>query len=196
MRLAGTDPSVLAPDELASGFMAASRTLWCVAAAVLGRREGADDVLQDAVMIALEKRTSFDRDTNLVAWLAKIVRYVALNHARRRQRSPIDATDPHVLAANTAPEMTTASPADAVTSRGTLHDDQPAFDDRTARALATLAEDQRACLLLRVTLDLPYREIGRILDLPEGTAMSHVHRARAALRSVLTASPDAPEAGA
>ena len=192
MRLASADHSVLAPDELASGFMAASRTLWCVAAGVLGRREGADDVLQDAVMIALEKRDTFDRETNLVAWLAQIVRFVALNHARRRQRSPIDAAEPERLEAHAAP--TTAAAPLPIESDGTLQLNQPAFDDQTTRALATLAEDQRACLLLRVMLDLPYREIGRVLDLPEGTAMSHVHRARAALRASLSSSPT-PEPG-
>ena len=43
----------------------------------------------------------------------------------------------------------------------------------------------RACLLLRAVQDLDYSELSRLLGIPEGTAMSHVHRARNALRRAL-----------
>ena len=46
------------------------------------------------------------------------------------------------------------------------------------RALDTLEETPRACLLLRVLNELSYKEIGQVLDIPEGTAMSHVFRCR------------------
>ena len=38
---------------------------------------------------------------------------------------------------------------------------------------------------MRVVLDMPYKEIALAMDVPEGTAASHVHRARAVLRGVL-----------
>ena len=52
-----------------------------------------------------------------------------------------------------------------------------------------LHETQRTCLLLRTVLDLPYREIGKMLDIPNGTAMSHVHRARQQLVDQLRDTP-------
>ena len=55
-------------------------------------------------------------------------------------------------------------------------------------ALGRLEETARACLLLRVVLDLPYQEISRSLGIPQGTAMSHVHRARRAMASLLAGS--------
>ncbi|MBT8484154.1 MAG: RNA polymerase sigma factor, partial [Phycisphaerae bacterium] len=73
----------------------------------------------------------------------------------------------------------------ALTSRGTLPPDQRSFDDDVLHALDGLEETARACLLLRTVVDLPYKEIARALDVPEGTAMSHVHRARRVLREKL-----------
>jgi RNA polymerase sigma-70 factor (ECF subfamily) len=65
--------------------------------------------------------------------------------------------------------------------------EQAGLDDELLAALHLLDENARACLLLRVVMELPYREISRTLGIPEGTAMSHVHRARRALHEQLTA---------
>ena len=59
------------------------------------------------------------------------------------------------------------------------------FDDDLLRALGGLDETARGCLLMRVVMDMPYKEIALAMDVPEGTAASHVHRARAALRGAL-----------
>jgi RNA polymerase sigma-70 factor (ECF subfamily) len=48
-----------------------------------------------------------------------------------------------------------------------------------------LDEVARACLLLRTVHDMPYKQIAQVLEVPEGTAMSHVHRARQAMRQRL-----------
>jgi RNA polymerase sigma-70 factor (ECF subfamily) len=182
----------LTPAAFAERFEGASRTLWCIAAAVVGDRSAADDVLQEAAMIALGKLNQFDPDSNFLAWMARIVRFVALNHGRRRAgQRPVD---PEALdrAAAGAPGTDPArldGPAIATTTlngHGDLLKDQGAFDDRVLAALNVLEPGARACLLLRVVLNMPYREIARALDMAEGTAMSHVHRARMALRDLLS----------
>jgi RNA polymerase sigma-70 factor (ECF subfamily) len=173
----------LTQEAFADAFMSASRTLWCIAAGVLGSREHADDVLQEAAMIALRKLDQFDPDTSLTAWVGRIVRYVALNQARRRQRTLASAVDPTALETVVQDRM---SEGETPTSgRGDLLPDQACFDDDVLAALRGLDETARACLLLRTVMDLPYREISRALDIPEGTAMSHVHRARRSLRAKL-----------
>ena len=53
---------------------------------------------------------------------------------------------------------------------------------RRLAALEELSEEARCCLLLRIVEDLAYSEIAQLLAIPEGTAMSHVHRAKATLR--------------
>ena len=175
----------LDPDVFASRFTACSRTLWCVAAGILGHPGLAEDVLQEAAVIALRKLDQFDPETSFTAWMTQIVRYVALNFARRRSRHDALAVDPVHLDETVAAETTDRRLG--VTSAGVLETDQAGLDDELLAALRKLDEDARACLLLRVVMDLPYREISRTLGLPEGTAMSHVHRARHALNAQLTA---------
>ncbi len=171
--------SLLTPDGFASRFTACSRTLWCIAAAIVGGPEGAEDVLQEAALIALRKIDQFDPDTTFSVWMAQIVRYVALNQARRRNRSRVRSVDPGHLDDRAAAEDHERRLE--LSAQGELGPDCEDFDDELLEALHQLDTDARACLLLRVVMDMPYREISQTLGLPEGTAMSHVHRARRAL---------------
>ena len=53
------------------------------------------------------------------------------------------------------------------------------------RALASLVEDQRAALLLVVLEGLSYREVAEVLDVPIGTVMSRLARARMQIKAYL-----------
>jgi len=151
---------------------------------VLGRRTDAEDVLQEAAMIGLRKISDFEEGTNFAAWMGGIVRNVARNHARKRRRRATADADPQVIdASRTARPGSVSEPG--LDRRGRVDADEAGFDDRVRRALETLDETARACLLLRTLRELPYREIALLLDIPEGTAMSHVHRSRQSLRALL-----------
>lgn len=171
--------------EFAVQFEESRRTLWCIAAAVLGGRELADDVLQESALIAIDKIDDFDAGTSFTAWMGQIVRYVALNAARQRARRMTVGSIDRQAIENPAGNNHYEKPA-ALNHRGELNPDQRSFDDRVLTALNTLTDTARACLLLRVVLDKPYREIALALGVPEGTAMSHVHRSRRALRDILS----------
>lgn len=131
-------------------------------------------------MIALKKLSAFAPGTNLRAWFAQIVTNVARNAARdsRSHSARVIPFDPAVP----------AKPPDAshpVGLDGLLNGDTGAFDDRLVDALSELGDDARAALLLRAVHDLSYSEIATTLGIPEGTAMSHVHRSRERLRQEL-----------
>ena len=150
-------------------------------------------------MIALGKLDQFDPATNFTAWMGRIVRFVALNQARRRKRSPVSSVDPQSIeiiplsGRMTQPAIESA----ALSGRGQLMTGSESFDDRVLTALGHLDEVARACLLLRTLHDMPYKEIALALDIAEGTAMSHVHRARLAMRDRLGQyAPAAPAARA
>ena len=165
----GRPGDVLTPAEFARKYEDARRTLWFIAAAILGDRTLAHDVVQEAAAIAMTKLADFQTSTNFTAWMGQIVRFVALNEARSRQRRrttlTIDDLD--------APHRPGPRP------------DHRALDDHVAAGLMSLDEAARTCLVLRIVHGMSYAEISHALNIPEGTAMSHVHRSRIALRERL-----------
>jgi RNA polymerase sigma factor (sigma-70 family) len=137
--------------------------------------EDADDVVQDAVLRAFR---SFDslRGSDAKSWLLAIVRNCHATAHRRQQRRawvPLpeehDAEDGHVLIASTPdPEIATMG----------------AEQERTlTRLMAALPEDHREVLVLREIEDMDYRQIANITNVPIGTVMSRLARARAGLKS-------------
>jgi RNA polymerase sigma factor (sigma-70 family) len=74
---------------------------------------------------------------------------------------------------------------------GDIHaSDADDFHRKLWGALAEVNETARICLLLRTLENLEYSHISRLLGIPEGTAMSHVHRTRKQLREKLMSSTD------
>lgn len=168
--------TAISADEFASRFLASSRVFWLIAVGIVSDSSAAEDVLQEAAIVALKKLDQFRPDSNFRAWVGAIVRNVALNAVRseRRRKGTVgpwsDSFEP-------------MEEKDLVSSH--LRDADPLFDGKVAAALANVGDVARACLLLRTVGDLPYAEIAALLEIPEGTAMSHVHRARAQLRERL-----------
>jgi len=171
-------PPILDRAEFGRLFEEHARLLWVVAASRVPRAV-AQDVVQEAAMIALQRLDRFTPGTDFRAWMAQVVRWTAANTMRRlrRSRAVADAT----LAEEVPAEPVTVG-TPVLDAKGRLLADQTAFDDALVEALDQLHEDVRAALLLRVVLDLPYADIAATLGIPEGTVASHVHRAREVLR--------------
>src|SRR4030095_15316638 len=82
------------PLDFSAQFQASYRVLWLVATGIVGDPTAAEDVVQEAALLALGKLDQFQPGTNFRAWMAQMVRYVALNHARKRQKqraAPLDS---------------------------------------------------------------------------------------------------------
>jgi RNA polymerase sigma-70 factor, ECF subfamily len=172
------------PLDFAAQFNASFRVLWLIAIGIVSDASAAEDVVQEAALLALEKLDQFQPGTNFRAWMAQMVRFVALNHARKRQKHRAvaldDASGQRALSSDDLPAS-----ALHLGVRGELPKDQAHFDDRVVTALNSVGEIPRSCLLLRTIEQLEYSEIARVLEIPEGTAMSHVHRTRQYLRERL-----------
>lgn len=173
-------PARLSPDDFAKAFEQASPRLWCLAAAVLGSRCLAEDVLQEAAMTGLAKLGDFDPATSFEAWMGQIVRYTALNHGRRHYRRHEQGEKDMPLDRRPGPQ-----PVRAPEGHELQDLDAELFDDSVRRALLGLGQTARTCFLLRSLSGLAYKEIAELCGIPEGTAMSHVHRSREALRNTL-----------
>ena len=176
-----------AADQFAAKFQSSYRLFWLVAVGIVGDRSMAEDIVQDAAVIALGKLDQFKTGTNFNAWISQIVRYSALNEARKRKHRRTQQTDPVEIDRAVASSESSKAPPLRLTADGQLPTDAGHFDDAMMRALATINPVARACLLLRTVEALDYQSISQLLDIPQGTAMSHVHRTRRRLRRILTA---------
>jgi RNA polymerase sigma-70 factor (ECF subfamily) len=123
----------------------------------------ADDLVQDTLVRALRSEKLF-LGGDLRAWLYTILTNLNRNRRRSLARQP------------TMMELHDTS-ADASGTEAEGRD--------ISRALATLAEDQRAVLLLVVLEGLSYRDVADIQGVPIGTVMSRLARARAQVKAVL-----------
>jgi RNA polymerase sigma-70 factor (ECF subfamily) len=189
------------PEVFAARLQECTPILWTVAAGILGERNAAEDVVQEAALIGLRKLDSFQPGTKFVSWMARIVRNVALNHGRRAARRRTDPLDEGTLGPRASDAQLTA---DHGTSPGQRrleladHDPQQVvledgfLEGELGLAVGELPPTARACLLLKVVLDLEYKQIAQLLEIPEGTAMSHVHRTQKLLQQRLGAGDGSP----
>lgn len=139
------------------------------AVALVGNASAADDLVQDTVERALERRAALDDIARLYGWIRSILHNLYIDEMRRqRSRGPMLDID------NLAEALTPTAPAD---DRGAVRD--------FLRAMSTLSVDHRQILLMVGAEGMSYREIADELSVPLGTVMSRLARARAQLRAAL-----------
>src|SRR5262245_22552744 len=132
----------------------------------------ADDIVQEASLRALRYFRTFS-GSNGRAWFLKIVRNTAWDWRHRGFQPPTDSFDEE--------QHSRARPmSDPETLL--LHTDDVALIER---AMRTLPDRVRELLVLRELEDLSYRELADVMDVPIGTIMSGLSRARQALRVAL-----------
>ena len=138
------------------------------ARALVGDRDGADDLVQDTLERAVRKFHLW-RPGDLRAWLFSIMHNVFVNQLKARKIHPEVEID-----------ETFAAPVSTV-SRTDVMDLQ--------RALGTLAPEQREVVLLIALEDMTYADVSRALGIPIGTVMSLLSRGREKLRKVMDGDP-------
>lgn len=146
--------------------------LYRLAFRLIGDRTEAEDVVQDAFRSAWSARENYEPDRGDRAWLATILRRRAADSFRKRHLKL-------VLAGENTPEVES-------------HDADPLggdYSDEMQRALDQLPGELRETLLLVVVAELTHQEAADVLQVPLGTVLSRVSRARGRLREYLSASP-------
>ncbi len=139
-------------------------------------RDVADDLVQITCEKALANRAKFEPGTRLDAWLFRILRNAWIDRGRRSQTEgvQVDIDDTHDLASK----------------EGAAVPENRLMLDATAKAIATLPDDQREVLVLVCVEDLAYREVAEMLGVPIGTVMSRLARARKKLSEELGINED------
>jgi RNA polymerase sigma-70 factor (ECF subfamily) len=143
------------------------RRAYAVARAVASTHEDAEDAVQEGFLHAYRALDRFRPEQAFGPWLHRIVANAALDIGRRRR----------VRDASSIPEGMAApfrDPAESDELRRRLRD-----------ALARLPDRQRAVIVLHDVEGFTHGEIGAMLDMPEGTARSDLHHARATMRHAL-----------
>jgi RNA polymerase sigma factor (sigma-70 family) len=139
-----------------------------------GSPHDADDVVQEAILRAYR---GFDalRGSDVKAWLLTIVRNchsTALKQQKRRALVPLpeedDTQDGYALIATT-PDPESAS----------IRSDE---EHTLEKLIARLPDNYREVLILREVEDMRYGEIAAVTNLPMGTVMSRLARARSVLK--------------
>jgi len=144
-----------------------------IAAGIIGKMSDAEDIVQQAYSIAIEKNQSFGSRDQFLGWLAGVVKYCALNVRRKRIRRKTSAVDPSDMQSFVVDSSSTDTSKIDIKNLESL---KGSFDDEVMRALGNISDDARTCLLLKSVENMSYKEIATLVQIPEGTAMSMVHR--------------------
>jgi RNA polymerase sigma-70 factor (ECF subfamily) len=135
------------------------------ARALVGDRDGADDLVQDTLERAVRKFHLW-RPGDLRAWLFSIMHNVFVNQLKSRKIGLDVEIDEETLAAR-IPTVTGTDVMDL------------------QRALQGLAAEQREVVLLVALEDMSYADVSRALGIPIGTVMSRLSRGRERLRRIM-----------
>ncbi|HEY7370195.1 MAG TPA: sigma-70 family RNA polymerase sigma factor [Thermoanaerobaculia bacterium] len=133
------------------------------------KREDAEELSQEIFLKIFENLHRYDGSYPLVAWVVSLARNLCIDRYRRKKR-----------------ERSFRFVSDEAVAPLLRSDDDPAAEalrrERTKLlfwALAEIPEDLAEILVLRDLEGLAYEEIGKSLDLPDGTVKSRLFRARA-----------------
>jgi len=146
----------------------------------LSRREDvARDLVQETYLRAFNAEKSFElRDAGVRPWLFKILHNAFYTYIGKRNREPTVADD--MQHEGVASEIDNPTPAWDLASL-----DWEQVDERLKAAISNLPDHYREVLLLWAIEGLKYREVAVVLDVPLGTVMSRLYRARAILSEQL-----------
>jgi RNA polymerase sigma-70 factor (ECF subfamily) len=152
-------------DEIRREIAALVPRLRRFAGALAGNMDDGDDIVQTACLKALSGLDRFTPGTRLDSWMFRIVQNTFLDTVRSRRR------------------WRTVGDPDLLESRSDGGQGARRAEDRLViaelrDAVAALPDDQRAVLALVAIDGLSYKEAAAALDIPIGTVMSRLARAR------------------
>jgi RNA polymerase sigma-70 factor, ECF subfamily len=157
-----------------------SDQVYRVARHLVGAREEAEDLVQETYARAFRSWRSFQPGTNLRAWLLRILTNLNIDRGRRAQRAP----DTQPLEEG---DYFLYNKLEEAAGRP-LEEEQVVerlSQDNVVSALSAVPHDFRDVLVLVDIGDFSYADAAQILDVPIGTVMSRLHRARRILKQEL-----------
>ena len=171
-------------DTFESLFTAVMNTAYGVAMRYCRNQADAEDLVQEAALLAHRGFASFESGTNFRAWFLKILTNCYFSKRRKEKSRPVvsdldDTPDLYLYARSGQAGFPTQGPDPAAELLETLG------TERITAAIGRLPEEYRVVATLYFMEDLSYEEIARILECPGGTVRSRLHRGRKMLQKAL-----------
>lgn len=167
-RPAAPPPAALDREAFTLLASASLRAVYAGALAVVSRRSDAEDVAQEALLAAYEKRASCRDPARFRAWLLQIVRNRALNFLERRRLRDVPGTEAAAPVEWELPLLPDVG-----------------LRERLRAAMAHLSATQRAVVLLHDTEGWTHEEIAARLGTSVLMSRKHLFQARVRLRALL-----------
>jgi RNA polymerase sigma-70 factor, ECF subfamily len=146
------------------------RRAFSIAYRLLGHREDAEDLVQDAFLQALERIDSFDTSRSFGPWFYRILVNRGLNQRKARSVRQAELLPLDLASGDPLPDRAA---------------EQTELRARLRAALDELPEKQRVAVQLFEIEGFSGSEIAEILGIPAGTVRYHLHQARHTLRDAL-----------
>ena len=148
---------------------------------MVGNREDACDLTQDALICAFRALQSFRSESTFHTWLFRIAVNTVISYRRKRRIQTVatvgGAHDEECAGAEIDPPDDTPGPAETAETEERRHVVLAAVDQ--------LEPEFRDAIALRDLQGYSYDEMAEIIGCPVGTVKSRIHRARLALRELL-----------
>ncbi|MCQ9208581.1 MAG: sigma-70 family RNA polymerase sigma factor [Omnitrophica bacterium] len=149
-------------------------SLYNLAFRMTQNRHNAEDLVQETTLRAYRFFYKFKAGTNFKAWIMTILRNVYINEYRKKSKEPTEVEFEDVENFISLPEITGVQ--------------EEIFSETIKASIEKLPEEVRTTLTLFYVEGFSYKEIARIMDVPIGTVMSRLHKARQILKKQLSIS--------
>lgn len=152
------------------------RSIYYLCHRMSGAHQSADDISQETFIKAYFSLFTFKDGMNFFTWLRKIAVNNNLNYLKTNKREELLGEKENVIPDN-ASSTNQELPQDKL-QRNRL-------EQKFKEALNALPVDQRVIFVLRFYENLSYKEISQTLNMPNGTVMSRLNRARKKLKALM-----------
>lgn len=142
-----------------------------------GAHQSADDLSQETFVKAYFSLSRFKEKMNFFPWIRRIAVNSTLNYLKKTEKEKPLSKEPQINSFNSEPNFN-QKPLDRI------HQDE--LDIKLRESIQKLPKEQKSVFILKVFEDMSYKEISDSLDIPIGTVMSRLSRARQRLKSLLS----------
>lgn len=158
-------------EQFTEYMMEAEETMFHLAFSILHKEQDCSDVVQEAVLKAYAKRNTLKNPSYFRTWIIRILINECYTFLRRQNKQlPME----QVLIDGYLPNSQTEFGACVKEEYLDLY-----------RAINSLKEQDKLCVLLFYIEDYSVREVSQILQIPEGTVKSRLHKSRMQLKDLL-----------